>query len=52
MEDAVNALAGEQVFDSLRSCLDRTLSEDYGERMEATRQAQEILARMAERSKK
>lgn len=52
LEDKVNELAGDKVFDSLRSCLDRAISDDYTERVAATREAQEILARMAERSKK
>lgn len=51
LEDKVNELAGDKVFDSLRSCLDRAISDDYTERVAATREAQEILARMAERSK-
>ena len=52
LEDKVNELAGDKAFDSLRSCLDRAISDDYTERVAATREAQEILARMAERSKK
>ena len=36
----------------LSSCLDRAISADYGERMAATREAQEILARMSEQAEK
>ena len=43
LEDKVNELAGDKVFDSLRSCLDRAISDDYTERVAATREAQEIL---------
>ena len=48
LETQVNTLAGEQEYAHLRDCLDRSISKDYAERVEATKEAQEILARMAE----
>ena len=48
LEYKVNELAGDKVFDSLRDCLDRAISDDYTERVAATREAQEILARHPE----
>ncbi len=52
LESEVNRLAGDKEYDRLVSCLDRTLSRDAAERVSATKEAQEILARMSERSKK
>ena len=52
LEGKVEALAGDKEYGRLRECLDRTISRDYGERMAAVREAQEILARMSERSQK
>ena len=49
LEARVNALAGDKEYGRLRDCLDRTLSRDYAESVAATREAQEILARMSER---
>lgn len=51
LESKVNSLAGEKEFEHLRDCLDRTISDNYVERVAATREAQEILAKMSERSK-
>lgn len=48
LEAKVDALAGEKGYESLRDCLDRTLSKDYAERVEAMRDAQTILAKMYE----
>lgn len=44
----VDALAGKKGFESLRDCLDRTLSKDYAERVEAMKEAQMIMAKMYE----
>lgn len=52
LADQVNRMAGAQEFDHLRDCLDRAISDDYAERVSATREAQEILARMDERRSK
>lgn len=52
LEAKVNELAGEKEYEHLRDCLDRSISKDYAERVEAMKEAQEILARMSERSKK
>ena len=46
LEAKVNELAGEKGYESLRECLDRTLSKDYAERVEAMKEAQDILAKM------
>lgn len=51
LESKVNSLAGEKEFEHLRDCLDRTISDNYVERVAATREAQGILAKMSERSK-
>lgn len=51
LESKVEGLAGEKEFGHLRDCLDRAISDNYAERVAATREAQEILARMAERNK-
>lgn len=51
LENKVDSLAGEKEFGHLRECLDRSISDNYAERVAATREAQEILARMAERNK-
>ena len=51
LESKVESLAGEKEFGHLRDCLDRSISDNYAERVAATREAQEILARMAERNK-
>ena len=48
LEAKVDALAGEKGYESLRDCLDRTLSKDYAERVEAMKDAQAILAKMYE----
>lgn len=48
LEAKVDALAGEKGFESLRDCLDRTLSKDYAERVQAMKEAQTILAKMYE----
>lgn len=52
LEAKVNELAGANEYEHLRDCLDRSISKDYAERIEAMKEAQEILARMSERSKK
>ena len=46
LEAKVNELAGKNGYESLRECLDRTLSKDYTERVEAMKEAQDILAKM------
>ena len=51
LESKVDSLAGEKEFGHLRDCLDRTISDNYAERVAATREAQEILAKMSERNK-
>lgn len=50
LEQKVDALAGEKEFSHFRDCLDRTLDQDPAVRVEAMREAQDILARMSERS--
>ena len=50
LESKVDSLAGEKEFGHLRDCLDRTISDNYAERVAATREAQEILAKMSERN--
>ena len=52
LADKVNQLGGEKAFERLSGCLDRAISADYGERVAATREAQEILARMSEQAEK
>lgn len=49
VEAKVDSLAGEKSFETLRDCLDRTLSRDYVERIAAMKEAQTILAKMYER---
>jgi len=44
----VDELAGEGGYENLRDCMDRTLSNDYWERVQAMAEAQEILTRMFE----
>ena len=46
LEAKVDALAGEKEFESLRECLDRTISKDYAQRVEAMKEAQSILEKM------
>ncbi len=48
LEQRVNELAGEKGYESLRDCLDRAISRDYYERVQAMREAQTILAKMYE----
>ncbi|MDO4322169.1 MAG: hypothetical protein Q4C61_06545 [Lachnospiraceae bacterium] len=48
LEEKVNSLAGEKGFESLRECLDRTISDDRAERVAAMKEAQGILAKMHE----
>lgn len=48
LEQRVNELVGEKGYESLRDCLDRAISRDYYERVQAMREAQTILARMYE----
>ena len=52
LETRVDALAGEKGFESLRDCLDRTLSKDYSERVQAMKEAQTIMAKMYEGGRK
>ena len=52
LADKVDQLGGSKAYERLSSCLDRAISADYGERMAATREAQEILARMSEQMEK
>jgi hypothetical protein len=49
LESMVNSLAGEKEFAHLRECFDRVISDNYTERVAAMREAQEILAKTAER---
>lgn len=49
LEKCVNSLAGDRAFETLRDCMDRTISRDYAERVEAMKEAQVILARMYEK---
>ena len=49
LESKVDSLAGDKSFENLRECLDRTLSRDYFERVQAMKEAQSILARMYEK---
>ncbi len=49
LESKVNSIAGDKSFENLRECLDRTLSRDYFERVQAMKEAQSILARMYEK---
>lgn len=51
LESKVDSLAGEKEFGHLRDCLDRTISDNYAERVAAMREAQGILAKMSERNK-
>lgn len=51
LENKVENLAGEKEYSRLVNCLDRAISRDYAERVAATREAQGILATMAERNK-
>lgn len=46
LETKVDSLAGEKGFEALRDCFDRTLSKDPGERVQAMKEAQTILAKM------
>lgn len=46
LETKVDELAGKNGYKELRDCLDRTISKEYGERVQAMKEAQEILARM------
>lgn len=52
LKETVDFLAGENGFEKLRECLDRTISSNYVERVMAMRDAQEILAKMYERGEK
>ena len=49
LEKAVDRLAGEKQYLCLRDCLDRSISDSWADRAEATRQARDILAAMSER---
>lgn len=51
LESKVNSLAGDKGYENLRECMDRTLSKDYSERIQAMKDAQRILADMYERRK-
>ena len=46
LETKVDELAGKGGYESLRDCMDRTLSRDYVERISAMVEAQDILKRM------
>lgn len=48
LKEKVDSLAGENGFENLRDCIDRTISPDYAERVEAMKEAQKILAKMYE----
>ncbi len=48
LEEKVNNLAGGKEYESLREAMDRTLSKDYAERMQAMKDAQAILEKMYE----
>lgn len=49
LSEKVDSLAGEKGYESLCECLDRTLSKDPGERVQAMKDAQAILERMYEK---
>lgn len=49
LEKSVNSLAGDKAFETFRDCLDRTISRDYAERVQAMKEAQSILAKMYEK---
>lgn len=49
LQEKVDALAGEKGYEALQDCLDRTLSKDPAERVEAMKKAQNILAKMYEK---
>ena len=49
LQEKVYALAGEKGYEALQDCLDRTLSKDPAERVEAMKEAQNILAKMYEK---
>lgn len=49
LQEKVDALAGEKGYEALQDCLDRTLSKDPAERVEAMKEAQNILAKMYEK---
>lgn len=51
LETKVDRLAGEKSYESLRDCLDRTLSKDYSERVQAMKEAQIIMNKMYEGGK-
>ncbi len=46
LEEKVDSLAGEKGFEELRDCLDRAISKDPEERVQAMKDAQAILAKM------
>ena len=46
LQEKVDALAGEKGYEALQDCLDRTLSKDPAERVEAMKEAQNILAKI------
>lgn len=49
LRSRVDELAGENGYESLRDCMDRTISKDRIERVKAMREAQDILAEMYEK---
>lgn len=49
LQEKVDTLAGEKGYETLQDCLDRTLSKDPAERVEAMKEAQTILAKMYEK---
>ena len=48
LEEKVDSLAGEKEFEALRDCLDRAISEDPAVRVQAMKEAQDILDKMYE----
>lgn len=48
LEAKVDSLAGEKEFEALMECFDRAISKDYAIRMQAMKDAQEILDKMYE----
>ena len=48
LQEKMDALGGRGTFEAFQSSMDKTLSKDYGERVQGMREAQEILAQLNE----
>lgn len=48
LQEKMDALGGRGTFETFQSSMDKTLSKDYGERVQGMREAQEILAQLNE----